>query len=424
MGEHNTEDARSSVPPRRGPRPFVGPSGAPGQALPLLRATPTRPAPRPFAPAPGSRPSLGTTPRPVAPAAPAAPATPVATAPNVTAEAPAPAVEMPTAPEPAALAELPSPEAPAAPVVPASPVAATPVWLAAQTALPETSDTLEPPTVDHSAPDRYAAFDVTWQDEPVVDATASQATDASLLDVAALGSGHTDELWAGDIVSEIPPAQPAESPVPAWLMDDADPVPIVHVTGAAEAVAGDIASGEPDLVGSEGEAAVDASMLDASWTDVTIMPSADAIMAAGLEATGGLVDGEASDTWPDPLLAEYAPYVPTPTTVAPVAPAVPFEAVAAAPAESMSAAAPMASADLTASLNDAAVAEPPAVAEAPSVEAAPSHESRVAASLDRLAERVRDGQIDVSSVAPEGPDAAVLAAVLAALLGGGRSSSR
>jgi len=47
---------------------------------------------------------------------------------------------------------------------------------------------------------------------------------------------------------------------------------------------------------------------------------------------------------------------------------------------------------------------------------------RVSAALERLAERVRGGEIDVSSVAPEAPDPAMLASVLAALLGG--SSSR
>ena len=56
------------------------------------------------------------------------------------------------------------------------------------------------------------------------------------------------------------------------------------------------------------------------------------------------------------------------------------------------------------------------------VDARTAHGLRVAGALDRLAERVRGGEIDVSSVAPEAPDAAVLASVLAALLGG--SSSR
>jgi hypothetical protein len=56
------------------------------------------------------------------------------------------------------------------------------------------------------------------------------------------------------------------------------------------------------------------------------------------------------------------------------------------------------------------------------VDARAAHGLRVSAVLDRLAARVRGGEIDISSVAPEAPDAAVLASVLAALLGG--SSSR
>ena len=47
---------------------------------------------------------------------------------------------------------------------------------------------------------------------------------------------------------------------------------------------------------------------------------------------------------------------------------------------------------------------------------------RCAAALDRLAHRIRSGEIDVSFIAPDAPDAAILASVLAALLGG--SSSR
>jgi hypothetical protein len=457
MGEHNTEDARSPVPPRRGARPFVGPAGAPGQPLPLLRATPTRPAPRPFVPAPGARPSLGTTPRPVPPAAPIA-ASPVA-APD--APPPVPVLEAPRAADLRPTSELPLPDIAPPPTAPTTPVAATPVWLAAQTPLPPTPDTFVPPPVDEPPPDRFAAFDATWPAEPVVEATAAPATGAPLLDVASLGAGHTDEVWAGDIVSDVPPVAPTESAVPAWLMDDADPVPIVHVTGAAsEGSAGDLASVEPELVGSESDAAIDASMLDASWTDATVMPSADAIMAGGLEAKdASVVDDDPSASWPDPLLAEYAPYLPTPTTLAPVKPSPP---VAAATTESAPDSAPLPTAQ-TEPAGAAAVrpaspipAVEPAVESvvaesvvvesavvesvvahsthtatesvvtesAPTGDVVPSHASLVAASLDRLAERVRDGQIDVSSVAPEGPDAAVLAAVLAALLGGGQSRSR
>lgn len=60
----------------------------------------------------------------------------------------------------------------------------------------------------------------------------------------------------------------------------------------------------------------------------------------------------------------------------------------------------------------------PTEASEPSVQ----HVVWVSAALDRLAQRVRGGEIDVSSVAPDASEAAVLASVLAALLGG--SSSR
>jgi hypothetical protein len=44
-----------------------------------------------------------------------------------------------------------------------------------------------------------------------------------------------------------------------------------------------------------------------------------------------------------------------------------------------------------------------------------------AAMLERLATRVRAGEIDLSSVTPEATDAAMLASILAALLGGASS---
>jgi hypothetical protein len=58
---------------------------------------------------------------------------------------------------------------------------------------------------------------------------------------------------------------------------------------------------------------------------------------------------------------------------------------------------------------------------APTTFAFAPHEARIAATFDRLAERVRSGEIDVSSIAPDATDAAVVASVLAALLGGSRS---
>jgi hypothetical protein len=65
--------------------------------------------------------------------------------------------------------------------------------------------------------------------------------------------------------------------------------------------------------------------------------------------------------------------------------------------------------------------QPPVVTAALTAETYSPHEARIAAMFDRLADRVRSGEIDVSSIAPEATDAAVLASVLAALLGGSRS---
>jgi hypothetical protein len=63
----------------------------------------------------------------------------------------------------------------------------------------------------------------------------------------------------------------------------------------------------------------------------------------------------------------------------------------------------------------------PVLTAAPTAPAFAPHEARIAATFDRLADRVRSGEIDVSSIAPDATDAAVVASVLAALLGGSRS---
>jgi hypothetical protein len=137
------------------------------------------------------------------------------------------------------------------------------------------------------------------------------------------------------------------------------------------------------------------------------------------------------NSWPDPLLAEYAPYIPTPSSLSAIIPA----------AEQLAASLPAA---IESSVFDASIHDASPVGEAmissPSVEVTgaepawmhdggvvhpdgpPEPTAHVSAALARLAERVRSGEIDVSSVAAEATDAAVLASVLAALLGG--SSSR
>jgi hypothetical protein len=138
---------------------------------------------------------------------------------------------------------------------------------------------------------------------------------------------------------------------------------------------------EPSAVEALGEAIAMPPVRDESA--VTMAFAAD----ESTESMPFAADESPAVSWPAPLLAEYAPYLTTP---------------------------PEASPSVT---NDAIVSPMPAMAE-------PRSESglRVSAALSRLAERVRDGEIDVSSVAPEATDAAVLASVLAAILGG--SSSR
>jgi hypothetical protein len=129
----------------------------------------------------------------------------------------------------------------------------------------------------------------------------------------------------------------------------------------------------------------------------------------------------ASDAWPDQLLAEYAPYAApssaTPTHVALTADAPGADAptptgvigMEAVPEGEHSLAAPV-------QVGAGETLEAPT-----SLEAKASAGTHVSATLDRLAERVRRGEIDISSVAPEATEAAVLASVLATLLGGSTS---
>ena len=147
-----------------------------------------------------------------------------------------------------------------------------------------------------------------------------------------------------------------------------------------------------------------------------------------------------TESWPDPLLAEYAPYVSvsreTPAYLAVMPPTLPPPSgrtdIVHADAETETSAesdpSPLVPYEPVAELSMASeslqVAQPLAVEAAESVAELDRRVAvmRISATFDRLAERVRGGEIDVSSVAPDATDAAVLASVLAALLGG--SSSR
>ena len=428
MAEQNSEDTRNPATPRRGARPFIGPAGAPGQRPAPLRApvAGARPARGPFVPAPlpPGR-TLGTV-RPEATIDPAAVA---------------PAASLPATPDQASAM-------PALPVVEPS-ADATDWWAAGDVAeAPATSserDTGESaagvPAVEMPSADvfsgsglsneRFAAFDAGWHDV-VPDGPVASDPPAPSLDVATLGSATANEqTWAEDIAAEDTVAPATDVNTPAWLLDDVEPAS-VRETPSAESC-GEAALElvpEASTPAPTADAAFDTSGLsvDGTWTENVILPSAESLVADGVadsDVDAAMPSAAAStmetpafetpasetrpsdirpiDTWPDQLLAEYAPYVPTPVVPSLTGadltdgPA-PVEAKTEGTAE--------------ASASNAFDAEP----------AGPG--LRVSAALNRLADRIRDGEIDVSSIAPDASDAAVLASLLAALLGGGSSSSR
>lgn len=408
MAEENTQDTKSPQPPRRGARPFVGPAGAAGQPLPLLRVT-SMPRPAPFVPAAGARLTLGTSPQRTAPPTTSAIAAERAAAGDTPTVEPSAAT---AAAPPAAAAESRTDGVPAEPV--------------------------------HSSPyDQFAAFDTTWH-EAAIDVPPPPAALPSPTEVASLGGVEDVPVPPGSATADdATPGTP--TPGPAWLMDDSEvpsvaetqPVPAHALLADASAPAERQDAAVPDAATPDIAPTLPGD--DGSWADVTIMASADSIMAAEIEAEDALQsttrdladDVLSAREWPDRLLAEYAPYLPTPAiaTAAVVPDAVeevsagPCEHAVDAPSEAAATANPEIDSDvddnspmglIAAWTSDGADADP----------ALETHETRVAATLDRLAAQVRLGEIDVSSVTPGGPDAAVLAAVLAALLGGGRSSSR
>jgi hypothetical protein len=130
-----------------------------------------------------------------------------------------------------------------------------------------------------------------------------------------------------------------------------------------------------------------------------------------------------AEPWPDALVAEYAPYIAasweTPAYLGVISAEPPVAHTVDVTMDIPSAedaSPPAVAAEIPPHAIDAATVEPAAIVD-PKVAAG----IRVSATLDRLAEQVRGGDIDISSVAPGATDAAVLASVLAALLGGSRS---
>ncbi len=432
MAEQKNEDTKPEAA-RRAVRPFVGPAGASPGSRPLLRPPAPNDRPRPAAfvpPVAPERPSLGTAPdRAAAAAAVATPAPAPLDAPSVAHESP----PAPAPAEPALGSTFAAPAEDLTVPVASNPTAETDSIATSPT--PIASPTVRPVTSEMVAIDAFDAFESVWDASTTDYIPPAPDGVASPLDELSLGGGldgphlWTEEITAAPEQAVDTPAAPAspgdesivaaswpqpaagEIAMPSWLADD--PEPVVAAPTVSDSV-------QPThLETSNG------FELSAAADSETMAPDADR----------GVIDGDNAQ-WPDPLLAEYAPYIPTPSSISAIAHvASPMastddESVAAHGTVEPSLALPeafAAHADPTVSGIDV-VAEtgevdaPGVQAADPAAEVVPPAGIRVSAALDRLADRVRSGEIDVSSVAAEASDAAVLASVLAALLGG--SSSR
>ena len=401
MAEQKIEDTKSPVA-RRAVRPFVGPAPSSGGA-------------------PAARPLL----RPAGPAGPAGRPNPAPFAPPLA----SPAVTQPSEPRAALGTPSAGEDAPPTALPALRPTTLAPTFdLAVAAPTPVGPTALEPPE-----PSRDLMPDLSTDATPdLIDTTNFDTTNfapesgpmptemAAAMDVDPVPSVEaaprrpvTSEMVAIDAFEAFD-AVWAQSPTPA-----ASPV----VDAAASPVV------EPSL-----GAGVDGPHV---WTDEIMVPPDVATFAANDQSDASDAHrGSVDSTWsgvvtPDSAVPAWLLDEPS---VVPAA-SVPQQTEAIAPIEARSEPesawaplAPIAETDdvtqsaLASRMHDAQpiVPDVPVVAEA--VSARTARGLRVAAALDRLADRVRSGEIDVSSVAPEAPDAAVLASVLAALLGG--SSSR
>jgi hypothetical protein len=262
-----------------------------------------------------------------------------------------------------------------------------------------------PITSEVVALDAFDAFDAVWgateqpaELEPFAPATDS-ARGSAPLDDASLGSGvDAQQLWAEEITAGTTGTPPAVSSVkppagrerstpelamPAWLADDSDPVsPPAEPLAASEAVAPNA-----DTLGDSA----------AAGSPPTFGTNPDHHLSPLAARESPLAAREQSSTLPANA-SEVSPQLMAPVEME----------------------APSTRTDDAGS--SGSTAEALASGMAGQTDPRLAHGLRVSATLDRLADRVRGGEIDVSSVAPEATDVAVLASVLAALLGG--SSSR
>jgi hypothetical protein len=366
MADQNNDDSKTPLA-RRGARPFGGPVSSPAPSRPFIRpAAPQRPTAAPFV-------------------------SPVVPGKLVLRNAvPVPALKPPT------------------------PVAPPSVSLPTADAAPPSAG---PMPSEIAALDAIDAFDAVWGAVVPVSAPAESAAVAPPLDELSLGSGtEGQQQWAEDITADDVPAgepetaavpvafEPSESSAtgttPAWLEDDVAPPPVPSespVVSMSPAAVPDVPSA-PSVVSPVSD--VEGLYSLGEWTDSHMIPASDEIMGVPPEPTVAPIVEALGDTLPALVdrATEEAQSAPEPHPR--------FELV---PSETPE--------------PEVQPEELPAasVMPAPTTFAFAPHEARIAATFDRLAERVRSGEIDVSSIAPDATDAAVVASVLAALLGGSRS---
>ena len=366
MADQNNDDSKTPLA-RRGARPFGGPASSPAPSRPFIRpAAPQRPTAAPF----------------VSPVVPGKLVLPNA--------APVPALKPPT---PVALPSIPLPEADTAPPSPA------------------------PMPSEIVALDAIDAFDAVWGVAVPVGPPAEPAPVASPLDELSLGSGTDGQpQWAEDItVDDVPAGEPetaavpvafepsessATSTTPAWLVDDVAPPPVPSespVVSMSPPAVPDVPS-PPSVVSPVAD--VEGLYSLGEWTDSHTIPASDEIMGVLPEPTVAPLVEALGETLP--ALADRA----TEEAQSAPEPDPRFELV------------PSETPEPEVQPEDLPAAS---VTLAPTTFAFAPHEARIAATFDRLADRVRSGEIDVSSIAPDATDAAVVASVLAALLGGSRS---
>ena len=369
MADQKNDDSKTPFA-RRGARPFGGPAGSSAPSRPFIRpAMAQRPTAAPF----------------VAPVVPGKLVLRNA--------ASAPAAKVPT------------------PVVPPS---------IPSTEIGPTSLSARPVPSEMDALDAIDAFDAVWGVSEPPGGPIESAAVASPLDELSLGSGiDGQQLWAEHVTANDVPAGDPEtvaapvtfessetaeaSTTPAWLEDDVAPPPV---------------AASPSPVDSESPPAV------------TAVPSPPTAVSPVTDAEGLYGLGEWTDAHTIPASDEIMSVLPAP----PVEPVLePLGDARVAPADGTgheAHAAPelharfeLVEAPREEPQPEVNRQEPPVAVVTAALTAATfaPHEARIAATFDRLADRVRSGEIDVSSIAPDATDAAVVASVLAALLGGSRS---